>query len=148
MRVYSMILGMLMVVSCYAYKIYETAFLPEPLTQESLSLTAPIDARLPAKSQATPGKVTRHKTDHFEFANAIFIVGGDADSKDWLIKHLDELKKYQALGFITNIEDHQLFEELQSLAGLPLLPANIDDLLTLIGSSHYPLIVYQGDVWQ
>ncbi len=144
LKVISITLSMLMVFSCYAYKIYEI----ESLTQESLSLKEATDVRLPAKSQATPGTVTRHKTDSLAFSNTIFIIGGDADSKNWLVKHLDVLKKYQAIGFITNIKDHQQFEALQALAGLPLLPANIDDLLNLIGSSHYPLIVYQGEVWQ
>jgi len=152
MRKLSIIIASSMVVACYAYKINNTAYYinetETAITQESLKLQEMIDLRLPAKSNATTGTVTRHKINSVGFSYSLFIIGDDPVSHQWLAEHLKLLKKIQAIGFVTNIESNEAYEALQKKAGVPLLPANVDDLLTVLNASHYPLISHQGEVWQ
>lgn len=152
MRTFVLIVGLMMIVSAYAYKaITLEDFMKEAenhLTESTLKLQQTIDARIPAKSESSVGTVTRHIVSHFTLSNAIFIIGDDPLSRQWLVEHADELRNLKALGFVTNIENSDSFNALQDLAGTPLLPANVDDLLALLGESHYPLIFNAGDVWQ
>ena len=152
MRTLGLIAGFMMIASCYAYKVItlEDSFKNAEicLTENSLKLQQTIDARLPAKSEATAGAVSRHTVENFTLSNAIFIIGDDQLSRQWLSEHAAELRGMKALGFVTNIENSDSFNALQDLAGTPLLPANVDDLLALLGASHYPLIFSAGDVWQ
>ena len=152
MRILSLVLGLTIITSCYAYEIINTDYYiteaTAAITQESLKLQEMIDLRLPAHSSAVAGPVSRHRIDFPGFSYSLFIVGYDALSRKWLIEHAEMLKKTQAIGFVTNIQTHEAYEALQASAGLPLLPANVDDLLTVLKTDHYPLIAHHGDVWQ
>lgn len=148
MRGFSLIAGLLMITSCYAYEIASIEEFYPTITEESLRLKASIDARLPVESKATAGQEPRHSVTITGFSNAIFIIGDDAFSKQWLSDHAEELKQLKALGFITNIKNTETLHELESKFNLPLLPANIDDFMELLSASHYPLIMSEGVVWQ
>ena len=152
MRPLALLAGFMMIVSCYAFKIVtmENYFPTEQdaISPESLKLKEMLDARLPVKSEATVGKVLRHRVTFAGLSNSIFIIGDDPVSKQWLSEHAEELRQLHALGFITNIERAQTLDELQTLSGLPLLPANVDDLMMILNASHYPLMVNEGIVWQ
>lgn len=152
MRKTSLIIGLLMVTSCYAYKITNTeSYIKEAqdqLTEESLKLEERLDARLPARSIATVGKVAKRKLELVNFSYSIFIIGDDALSRQWLKDHAQELEEKNALGFITNIDSQSNLQELQQLVKAPLLPANVDDLLALFKESHYPLMFHGGELWQ
>ena len=152
MRKLSLVLGLTIITSCYAYEIINTDYYiteaTAAITQESLKLQEMIDLRLPAHSSAVAGPVSRHRIDFAGFSYSIFIIGDDAQSRKWLSEHAEILKKIQAIGFVTNIQTHQSYEALQELAGVPLLPANVDDLLGVLKTDHYPLIAHHGDVWQ
>jgi integrating conjugative element protein (TIGR03765 family) len=144
--------GLFMITSCYAYEIVnQELFIQEEqqkITHESLKLKAPMDARLPALSNASAGTVTKRKLDSVQFSDPIFIIGDDPLSRLWLKTHSKELEKIKALGFITNISDSNHLKELQKLTNAPLLPANVDDLLSLFHETHYPLMVVAGELWQ
>lgn len=152
MRKLGLVLGLTMIASCYAYEIINTDYYinqtTAEITQDSLKLQEMIDLHLPAKSIAIAGDVTGHKIDFTGFSYSIFIIGDDPLSRKWLVEHAEILKKIQAIGFVTNIKTHESYEALQALTGLPLLPANVDDLLTVLKTDHYPLIAHHGDVWQ
>lgn len=152
MRKLGLIVGLSMFASCYAYEIinknYYITETTAVITQESLKLQEMIDLRLPARSTTVAGPVTQHKIDFAGFSYSIFIIGDDPLSRKWLIEHAEILKKIQAIGFVTNIQTHESYEALQALTGLPLLPANVDDLLAVLKTDHYPLIAHHGDVWQ
>ena len=152
MRKLSLVLGLTMIASCYAYEIINTDYTinktTAEITQESLKLQEMIDLRLPAHSTAVAGPVTQHKIDFAGFSYSIFIVGDDPLSRKWLSEHAEILKKIQAIGFVTNIQTHEAYEALQELAGVPLLPANVDDLLAVLKADHYPLITHHGEIWQ
>ena len=147
-----MIVGLLMITSCYAYQIVTTEQYikeaQEQLTEESLKLQATLDARLPVTSKATAGKVLKRTLKLSNFSYSIFIIGDDPLSRQWLKEHAQELEEKNALGFITNIDSSSSFQELQQLTKAPLLPANVDDLLAMFKESHYPLIFHEGELWQ
>lgn len=147
-----LIAGLLMITSCYAYEVINMdSYIKEAqehLTEESLALEVKMDARLPAMSQATFGKITKHKIELTNFTYSIFIIGDDVLSRQWLKEHCKELEEKNALGFITNIKSSSSLQELQELTKAPLLPANVDDLLALFKESHYPLIFHEGEIWQ
>ncbi len=152
MRKLSLLAGLLMITSCYAYQIVNTEQYikdaQEQLTEESLKLQEQLDARLPAISKASTGKVLKRKIELVNFSYSIFIIGDDAVSRQWLKDHTQELEEKNALGFITNINSSSNLQELQQLTKAPLLPANVDDLLAIFKESHYPLIFHEGEIWQ
>ena len=152
MRPVAMIVCFLMIASCYAFKISSMEeFYPmdqNRITEESLKLQESLDSRLPVTSNNTTGFVSRHTVAFEGFSSPIFIIGDDAVSKRWLNDHAKKLREIRALGFITNIKDPATLQELQHAHDLPLLPANVDDLMVLLDAKHYPLIMNKGVVWQ
>lgn len=149
MRSFTLIVSLLMIASCYAYKIANMeAFYQVNQNDDAFKLQESLDARLPVKSNVTAGVVSRHQVNFSGFSNAIFIIGDDPVSKKWLDVHAKQLHKLHALGFITNIKNPETLRELQSKFGLPLLPANVDDFMTVLGVNHYPLMMNEGVVWQ
>lgn len=147
-----LLIGFLMIGSCYAFEIINMEqYIKEAkteLTEESLKLQKKLDARLPVTSLATVGKVDRRTVSGIDFSNPIFIIGADSQSQRWLKDHAKALEAEQAIGFIANIQDSQQLQALQALTKAPLLPANIDDLMVLFQESHYPLAFHKGELWQ
>ncbi|MFO2870521.1 integrating conjugative element protein [Legionella pneumophila serogroup 1] len=115
-------------------------------TSLKLNLSSPIG--VPAKSHATAGKVSRKTLDTTLLNMPLFIIGADKTSIQWLEQHQEELKSMQATGFITNVNDFETIVALQEKFKLPLLPVNVDPLLTYLHEQHYPLIIAEGAVWQ
>ena len=152
MRPLSLMIGFMMIASCYAVQIVNIesywADTQATIAAESLKLKESLDARLPVKSKASAGLISRHHVAFSGFSNAIFIIGDDPVSKQWLNEHTEELRQIHALGFITNIKSARTLDELQTVSGLPLLPANIDDVMEVLDATHYPLISNKGAVWQ
>lgn len=152
MRKISLLAGLLMMTSCYAYQIVTTEqYIKESqkqLTEESLELQKKLDTRLPATSKATVGTVSKRKLELVNFSYCMFIVGDDAVSHKWLKDHTRELEEKNALGFITNVDSSYNLQELQHLTKAPLLPANVDDLMAIFKESHYPLLFCEGELWQ
>lgn len=149
MRPIALILSFMMIVSCYAYRIGNMEqYFENGIKEDAVKPHEVKDPRLPVTSNASVGKVSRHHVKFSGFSNAIFIIGDDPVSKKWLSNHAKELQQLHALGFITNINHPEVLNELQTQSGLPLLPANVDDLMLLIGTEHYPLMLDKGVVWQ
>lgn len=152
MRPISIIVCLLMIATCYAFKIanmeefYQVQ--QHEISEESLKLKESLDFRLPVKSNATQGLVTQHHINFKGLSNPIFIIGDDPISKKWLSEHTTTLRELHALGFITNIKNPETLRELQTESDLPLLPANVDDLMFILEANHYPLIASEGIVWQ
>ncbi|HCJ1069237.1 TPA: integrating conjugative element protein [Legionella pneumophila] len=111
-----------------------------------LNLSSPIG--VPSKSKATVGKINRKTLDTNLLNMALFIVGADKASIQWLEQHQEQLKSIQATGLITNVTDFETIVALQEKFKLPLLPVNVDPLLNYIHEQHYPLIIAEGAVWQ
>lgn len=152
MRKHFVIAGVLMITSCYAWEIVNTEhYIKEAqsqLTEESLKLQETLDARLPVSSKASVGKVARRTLKLTHFTHSVFIIGDDAVSRQWLKDHSKKLEDANALGFVANITESEQLQALQQLTKAPLLPANVDDLMTLFQEDHYPLAFIVGDLWQ
>ena len=152
MRKIALFLGLLMITSCYAWQVINTEqYIKEAqaqLTEESLKLQEKLDARLPVSSKATVGEVVNRKVTLVNFSYPIFIIGDDATSHQWLQEHAKKLEEAQALGFVANISNSEQLQSLQQLTKAPLLPANVDDLMSLFQESYYPLAFFEGDLWQ
>ncbi|KTD23136.1 PFL_4695 family integrating conjugative element protein [Legionella londiniensis] len=133
-----------------AFKAFSLQVIPLTLghseTSSQLDLSSPIG--VPAKSKATFGKVDAKKVDTTVFHNALFVIGADRLSKQWLAQHQKQLQDMQAIGFITNVDDFEAIIQLQEQCQLPLLPVNVDPLMQLIGVSHYPIVIAEGEIWQ
>ncbi len=156
------VLSWLLIASCYAFKTMSIEDVPQntvpyslkgrPIgvdSNTSLALETPNDFRMPVTSRMQSGAVTRHAVDNAPgFSQAIFVVGDDEDSRDWLYEHKDLLQKLHALGFVTNVERTTHLHELEALVGMSLLPANVDGLSELLHVEHYPYVLHQGVVWQ
>ncbi|HFS6879479.1 TPA: PFL_4695 family integrating conjugative element protein [Legionella pneumophila] len=133
-----------------AFKAFSLQVIPLTLghsdTSSQLDLSSPIG--VPAKSKASFGKVDAKKIDTSVFHNAVFVIGADRLSKQWLAQHQKQLQDMQAIGFITNVDDFETIIQLQEQSQLPLLPVNVDPLMQLIGVKHYPIVIAKGEVWQ
>ncbi|MCE3045387.1 integrating conjugative element protein [Legionella sp. 16cNR16C] len=152
MKKLSVIAGLLMSISCYAWQIINTEqYIKEmqsQLTEESLKLQEKLDARLPVSSEATVGKVNRKPLKLTNFTQPVFIIGDDEVSRQWLQEHTEELEAAHALGFVTNVTESEQLQTLQQLTKASLLPANVDDLMALFQEDHYPLAFIEGELWQ
>lgn len=151
MRKLSIIAGLLIITSCFAWEINTEQYIKKAqsqLTEESLRLQEKLDARLPVSSKAIAGKVDRRKLSLNNFTNSVFIIGDDSVSRQWLREHSEELEAANALGFVANITESESLQALQQLTKAPLLPANVDDLMTIFQECHYPLAFIQGELWQ
>ncbi|HCE5650425.1 TPA: integrating conjugative element protein [Legionella pneumophila] len=152
MKKSAILFGLLMITSCYAWQaINMEQFIKESqaqITEESLKLQEKLDARLPVSSKATTGKVEKRTLTLVNFSNPVFIIGDDTDSYQWLQKNAKKLEEAQALGFVANINTSEHLQALQRLTKVPLLPANVDDLMELFQETHYPLAFFGEELWQ
>ncbi|RAX09441.1 integrating conjugative element protein [Photorhabdus bodei] len=73
---------------------------------------------------------------------ALFMIGDDARSKQWLKKNLVGLRKKQAVGLLVSVRDKTQLDELRQLAeGLVLAPASGSDLVRRLNLRHYPVLI-------
>ena len=162
MRAVLVVLSWVLIASCYAVKamsLEDVTLDAAPYSLEgrpigvdsndSLVLDAHNDFRLPVKSRTQPGAVTRHAIlNPPGFSQALFVVGDDEDSRDWLHEHQGMLQKLHALGFVTNVDKASRLHVLERLAGMPLQPVDVDGLSALLQVEHYPYVLNEGVVWQ
>ena len=104
----------------------------------------------PNKSEFTPGTVGKYKLEHPEyFKTPIFVIGGDQESIEWAKQNSVYLKKINAIGMVTNVGSAQDIQDLEDKTGLsPLIPANMQGLSSLVGTTHYPFLIQDGWVLQ
>jgi len=140
-------MGLLMMLAFNAYCL-EVIPLTTVTSDPSMALNLSSPIGIPAKSKASVGKVSPKKIDGHLLDNAIFIIGADKTSQQWLQLHQKQLQDLQAIGFITNVEHFEIIAQLQEQSQLPLLPVNVDPLMALINEHHYPLVIAGGEVWQ
>ena len=89
----------------------------------------------------TPGQVQArfHSTPELP---AIFLIGDDARSRNWLKKRLQVLQRLRAVGLVVHVDSIAGLEHLRSLAtGLTLAPVAADDLAERLGVKHYPVLI-------
>ena len=144
MRTTVTVIGLMMVCSCYALNLMSI----EMPSDANNQLQIMADIRLPVNSQIQAGVIKRHQLSIVNFSSPLFVIGDDAVSRDWLFKHAAQMKAMNALGFITNVDTKVRLQQLEEIAGFPLMPVNVDDLSELLQVSHYPFVFESGFVWQ
>lgn len=71
-----------------------------------------------------------------------FIIGNDAQSKQWLLARKDELINLGAKGLVVNVQTSDELEALQALVPeLLLLPTYGDDIAERLNLAHYPVLI-------
>lgn len=111
--------------------------------QPAAAALAPWEAEmLPVVSWSlSPGPVESRAID-VPGLRPVFLVGDDSLSRSWLRLQRDKLRRLNALGLVVNVASPAGLAELRQLAeGLQLIPVTGDDLATLLGFSHYPVLV-------
>lgn len=103
----------------------------------------------PSKSSFTQGQFKKHRVIAKHFSSTpIFVVGSDDISIKWAHQNAAYLKKIHAFGMITNVDDADQTKFVEQKTGLKLIPTNLDGLQKILGTDHYPLLVYKGWVLQ
>lgn len=99
-------------------------------------------------SEFSEGKVKEHKIDNDHILNPFFIISNDKQSIQWLEENKKYLKSIHAVGLILEDKDLDAIKNLEQETHLPLIPANVDSLSDVIGTKHYPVLVYKNWVTQ
>jgi len=89
----------------------------------------------------TPGPV-QPNTHERPFARPFFLIGSDAQSRQWLQEHRDRLKAIGAVGMLVQADTLEDLRAIAELAqGLPILPASATDIAKALGITHYPVVI-------
>lgn len=73
---------------------------------------------------------------------ALFLVGDDALSREWLKANAGALAEQHAAGMIVNVTDMAAVRELRELApGVSLAPASGSELARRLQIAHYPVLI-------
>ena len=115
--------------------------------QRSVVTTPPLGAAdpaslLPIQSPGlTPGQVQARSHER-PFARPFFLIGSDAQSRQWLQDHRDRLKALGAVGMLVQADTLEDLRAIADLAqGLPILPASASDIAKALGITHYPVVI-------
>ncbi len=100
------------------------------------------EAWLPIQSPSlTPGFV-KERSHNRPFARPFFLIGSDAQSRQWLKRHQDRLKEIGAVGMLVQADTVDDLRAIAKLAnGLSILPAAGSDIAQALGISHYPVLI-------
>lgn len=120
--------------------------------------TPPVTAAVPEQGEAamlpvitpelTPGNVTP-RTLQLPGVGALFIIGDDSYSRQWLKQNARQLAARNAAGLIVNVESMASLEALRDLApGLQLAPSSGSELARRLQLSHYPVLITDSGLSQ
>ncbi|AWK44457.1 integrating conjugative element protein [Photorhabdus laumondii subsp. laumondii] len=117
----------------------------EPTTSSNTEATPPDLTEggiLPVETpELSPGPVDARPLQ-LPGMGALFMIGDDARSKQWLKENLVGLRKKQAVGLLVSVRDKAQLDELRQLAeGLVLAPASGSDLARRLNLRHYPVLI-------
>ncbi|EMR0521694.1 integrating conjugative element protein [Klebsiella pneumoniae] len=88
-----------------------------------------------------PGSVTDRPLQ-LPGIGALFLVGDDALSREWLKANAGALAEQHAAGMIVNVTDMTAVRELRELApGVSLAPASGSELARRLQIAHYPVLI-------
>jgi integrating conjugative element protein (TIGR03765 family) len=89
----------------------------------------------------TPGPVP-NRVINVPGLTPFFLIGDDAQSREWITAHRAALKQLGAIGFIVQVDSAAALASLRAFAhGLTLVPASADDLARRLDLTHYPVLV-------
>ena len=105
----------------------------------------------PFKSVLTPGVVEAHTLSEKSTKNipAMFVIGDDSTSIDWLKSHKKMLTEIHAVGMITNVESQTRVDAIQEETGWkPLIPVSMEGAANVFQVTHLPFYLNKGGVAQ
>jgi len=108
----------------------------------------PKDTIYPHKSMFEAGNQKAKKLKADRVMPAIFVVGFDGFSIEWLKENASRLKKLKATGFVisaNNKEEHRALEDIYE--GV-LQVTDADELMTTLTINHYPFLLLNNQVLQ
>lgn len=108
----------------------------------------PVDIVVNVDSEFERGKVKEHKLSNKQMLSPFFIVGKDGSSLRWLTDNKSYLQSIHAIGLVVGFPSYKEIELLEKETHLPLVPANLKEVSRIIGTKHYPVLVYKNWVTQ
>ena len=91
--------------------------------------------------ELSPGK-TADRPLQLPGIGALFLIGDDALSREWLKANAGALAEQHAAGMIVNVTDMDTVRELRELApGVSLAPASGSELARRLQIEHYPVLI-------
>ncbi|WP_340618159.1 integrating conjugative element protein [Xenorhabdus entomophaga] len=104
---------------------------------------------LPVKTpELTPGKVA-NRLLQLPGIGALFLIGDDPDSRQWLSQHAARLKQLHAVGLIVNVSEMAALQSLRALVpDLLLSPASGTELARRLRLQHYPVLITETTLSQ
>ena len=120
----------------------------DPVLRQSPTITPPRlgaadpEAWLPIRSTGlTPGAV-QPSAIHRPFSRPVFLIGADAQSRQWLQAYRERLKSIGAVGMLVEADTREDLRRVARLAdGLAILPASATDIARALGIKHYPVLI-------
>ena len=92
----------------------------------------------PGKLQATMNAVKLQSW----LPTAVFLIGTDEMSKEWLVRNRDLLAKQRAAGIVVHADNIDAFRSVQTLGrGLPMAPSSAEELAKRLKLNVYPVLI-------
>ncbi|MCE3237397.1 MAG: hypothetical protein K0R24_378 [Gammaproteobacteria bacterium] len=102
-----------------------------------------------SENEFTEGYVPKHLLPNAPFNTfSFFIISTDQHSMEWASENAAWLQSIHAFGIVTHIKSKEEIKLLEDKTGLHVLPATINGLSALIGTTHYPVLIYKNWVLQ
>ncbi|CAM3379767.1 hypothetical protein XNC1_3521 [Xenorhabdus nematophila ATCC 19061] len=97
---------------------------------------------LPVRTlELSPGKVASRPLQ-LPGIGALFLIGDDPGSRQWLSQNAATLTKLQAVGLVVNVREMAGLQALRALVpGLLLSPASGAELACRLQLQHYPVLI-------
>lgn len=123
--------------------------LPESLDLPSIPARVSVALALPVNTpELTPGTVTSRSLN-LPGMPAVFVIGDDDLSRQWLTQRGGDLKRLNATGFVVNVTSLARLKDLQSrLPDNEMVPVSGSDLARRLQLTHYPLIITEKGLAQ
>lgn len=118
---------------------------PEPAATPEQGEAAMLPVITP---ELSPGDVTPRALQ-LPGIGALFIIGDDSYSRQWLQQNARQLKARNAAGLIVNVESISSLAALRGLApGLQLAPSSGSELARRLQLTHYPVLITDSGLSQ
>ncbi|HDT0414636.1 integrating conjugative element protein [Klebsiella michiganensis] len=121
---------------------------PKP-QQQSIQPDYSEDSVLPvATPELTPG-IIEPRALKLPGIGALFLVGDDEQSQEWLSRNAGLLKRRGAVGMVVNVSSSSSLQQLRQIApNLQLAPVSGSDLARRLKLEHYPVLITEHSLSQ
>src|SRR3990167_5941633 len=118
----------------------------QKLDQKTISAN---DVGYPDNSVFTPGVVVKHQIKKGFFDTVpLFVIGDDQQSLRWASTNKEYLKNIDAIGIITNVQNKEQTQAVESRLGIKLIATDLKGLDRIIGTKHNRFLIRNGWVEQ